>query len=255
VVHHGGVIDTFGDDGHQRSTNGGANWTTAALPLPSGQGSIAASPDEANVIFVSTGQNVYESDNGGSTWTNLGTPDSRRQGRIDFVATNDRAGNAFDLWFGDVSLFRAGCASNPMGGGLRCPVARTGAPASPPPAGWAGPFTRNGASFPPPATQRAHDDAGDIVFDSQAANDACPRLFSSDGGVYFNTLMLIAATGTEMAAMSGILSLITQADHPILTCRVRVSLTLITKAAISTYTSVRRDAGSGEPVSRTRSQI
>src|SRR6185503_15778704 len=47
VVAHGGIIDIFGDDGHQRSTDGGANWTTAALPLPSGQGSIASSPDEA----------------------------------------------------------------------------------------------------------------------------------------------------------------------------------------------------------------
>jgi len=190
VVAHGGIIDTFGDDGHQRSTDGGTNWTTAALPLPSGQGSIAASPDEANVIFVSTGQNIFESDNGGATWTNLGTPDGRRQGRVDFVTTNDRAGNAFDLWFGDVSIFRAGCTSNPAGGGLRCPVARTGAATSPPPAGWAGPFTRNGSSLPPPVTQRAHDDAGDIVFDTQAANDACPRLFSSDGGVYFNTLTM-----------------------------------------------------------------
>ena len=33
----------------------------------------------------------------------------------------------------------------------------------------------------------AHDDAGDIVFDSAVAVDACPEVFSSDGGVYRNT--------------------------------------------------------------------
>ena len=37
VVHHGGIIDLCGDDGHLRSTDGGANWTTSTTaPLPSG---------------------------------------------------------------------------------------------------------------------------------------------------------------------------------------------------------------------------
>jgi hypothetical protein len=33
-----------------------------------------------------------------------------------------------------------------------------------------------------------HDDVGDIAFDAQAEQVACPVLFSSDGGVYFNTI-------------------------------------------------------------------
>ena len=185
VVHHGGIIDLVGDDGHRRSIDGGATWTTATgTPLQSGRSSIAASPDEQDVLFATVGNNVWESDDGGDNWTNLGTPDSRRQGRIPFVAVNDRAGNAFDLWYGDVRLFRAGCTSNPMGGGLRCPTGTVGAIPNPPPptpAGWAGPFTRSVGG---------HDDVGDIVFDSQAANDACPRVFSSDGGVYFNTVAM-----------------------------------------------------------------
>jgi uncharacterized repeat protein (TIGR01451 family) len=185
VVHHGGIIDVVGDDGHRRSINGGGIWTTATgTPLPSGRSSIAASPDEQNVIFATVGNNVWESDDGGANWTNLGTPDSRRQGRIPFVAVNDRAGNAFDLWYGDVRLFRGGCTSNPMGGGLRCPTGTVGPipnPAPPTPAGWAGPFTRSVGG---------HDDVGDIVFDSQVANDACPRIFASDGGVYFNTVAM-----------------------------------------------------------------
>ncbi|MGB5660694.1 MAG: hypothetical protein WBO54_14530, partial [Thermoanaerobaculia bacterium] len=75
VVHDGGIIDTCGDQGHWRSTVGGGagTWTTvtAGLALPGGRCSIAASPDEANVIFAATqsGRNVWESDDGGSSWT------------------------------------------------------------------------------------------------------------------------------------------------------------------------------------------
>lgn len=177
VVHDGGIIDICGDDAHLRSTDGGTTWTQGT-GLPSGRCSIAVSPDEPNVLFVTVANNIYESDDAGANWTNLGTPDSRRQGRIPFVAINDRTGNSFDLWFGDVRLYRGGCTSNPAGGGLRCPMARTGAATSPPPAGWSGPFTRSVGG---------HDDVGDIVFDSQAGNNACPMIFSSDGGVYFNT--------------------------------------------------------------------
>lgn len=191
VVHHGGIIDLAGDDSHRRSIDGGMTWTTATgTPLPSGLASIAASPDEQNVIFATVGANVWESDDGGANWTNLGTPDSGRQGRIPFVAVNDRTGNAFDLWYGDVRLFRAGCTSNPMGGGLRCPTGTVGPipiPPPPTPAGWAGPFTRSVGG---------HDDVADIVFDTQAANDACPRVFASDGGVYRNTAAMSPACHT-----------------------------------------------------------
>jgi hypothetical protein len=175
VVHHGGIVDICGDDGHLRSVDGGASWAPGS-GLPSGVCSIAASPFEKEVLLAAVGANAWESDNGGVSWTNLGTPDARRQGRVMFVATNRRGGEGFDLWYGDVSLFRARCGVG--GAGLRCPMARTGAAASPPPAGWSGPFTRSAG---------AHDDAGDLVFDTKAQSDPCPALFSSDGGVYFNT--------------------------------------------------------------------
>jgi uncharacterized repeat protein (TIGR01451 family) len=187
-----GIIDVCGDDGHSRSTDGGNTWVQGT-GLPGGLCSIAASPDEPYVLLVAASDsNFYESDNAnaatGSTWANLGTPDSRRQGRIPFVVTNDRAGTAFDLWYGDVSLFRGGCTTpaTPAPGGVnRCPAGAV-TPASPPPAGWAGPFTRAG-TVPAPPAQAAHDDAGDLVFDTSAATDACPVIFSSDGGVYRNT--------------------------------------------------------------------
>jgi photosystem II stability/assembly factor-like uncharacterized protein len=175
-----GIVDICGDEGHFRSTDGGLTWTTGGS-LPGGRSSIAVSPDESYVLFVAASDNyVYESDDAGANWTNLGTPDSRRQGRIPFVAVNDRAGTAFDLWYGDVSLFRGGCTTPAVpapGGANRCPAGRA-VPASPPPAGWAGPFTRSAGG---------HDDVGDIIFDPTMAEDACPRLFTSDGGVYRNT--------------------------------------------------------------------
>jgi len=88
------------------------------------------------------------------------------------------ANNVFDLWFGDVSLFRVRCTS--FAAGQRCPSTATAG-------AWVGPFTRRNAVLPPPATQGAHDDLGDLVFDTQALNDACPKILASDGGVYWNT--------------------------------------------------------------------
>ena len=167
IVHHGGVIDLCGEDGHRRSIDGGATWTTAtSSPLPSGRCSLAASPFEAHVLFVVVGELIFESDNGGRSWsTEFANP--VRQGRVPFVATNRRDSQAFDLWFGDVKLLRAGCATpTPAaeGGAARCPASNT--------------WTQHMAG--------AHDDVGDIVFASDAAN-ACPVLFSSDGGVFFNS--------------------------------------------------------------------
>jgi hypothetical protein len=174
VVHHGGIIDLCGSDGHRRSVDGGNTWTTASANgkrLSSGRCSIAVSPDEPHVLFAVVGTSIFESDDAGATWaTQFENP--KPQGRIPFVATNKRSAG-FDLWFGDVSLYRATCATpkNPvLGGKARCP----------PSTAWAGPFTR---------TVGGHDDMGDIAFDTepQAAGDACPVLMSSDGGVYYNT--------------------------------------------------------------------
>lgn len=183
----GGSVDVCGTSGFFHSADGGNNWTQAAVAPPSGLCTLAASPDEAYVVLASSGVSIWETDdaanNAGATWTQLGTPESRTQGRIPFVATNQRAGDNFDLWFGDVRLFRGTCttpATPAPGGALRCPAGRippiAGNPG--PPAGWAGPFTRSAG---------AHDDAGDIAFNPTATVDACPILFSSDGGMHVNT--------------------------------------------------------------------
>lgn len=171
-IQAGGLIDVCGQDGHFRSTNGGTTWTAGGT-IPGGRCSIAASPDESYVLFVFAADNrVYESDDAGATWTNLGNP--QPQGRVPFVVTNQRADtagptNVFDLWAGDVQLFRAGCTTpNPpaQGGANRCPAA----------AAWTN--AQNGA----------HVDGGDLLFDSEVAVDACPVLYSSDGGIQTNTV-------------------------------------------------------------------
>lgn len=174
TVHHGGIIDLCGDDGHRRSTDGGTTWTTATgIPLFSGRCSIAASPDESYVLFAVVGLSIFESDDGGGTW-NTSFVNPAAQGRIPNINTNKRTGSSFDLWFGDVSIFRGGCTTPAVpapGGAARCPASGT----------WAGGFTRGSG---------AHDDTGDIVFDTGVSSDRCPRLMSSDGGVFRNTLVL-----------------------------------------------------------------
>jgi hypothetical protein len=201
VAQAGGTLDVCGDEGHFRSTDRGATWT-ASTGLPTGTCSLAVSPDESYVLFAAASDNrFYETDNADAanpTWIARGSPEMRNtQGRINFVATNQRSNsggnNVFDLWYGDVSLYRGGCttpATRPSpdnGGSPRCPIGYTTLACSTctppityasPPAGWAGPFTRSVG---------AHDDAGDIAFDVTQAVDACPDLFSSDGGVFYNT--------------------------------------------------------------------
>lgn len=172
LVHHGGIIDVCGFDGHRRSTDGGKTWTTAtSSPLPSAaRCSLAASPDESHVLFAVAGVTLFESDNGGKSWA-PSLPNPTPQGRIPFVAVNNRTGRAFDLWLGDVSLFRTSCttpSSTGPGGAPRCNPAGT----------WAGGFTRGAGG---------HDDMGDLAFNPLATENACPLVMSSDGGAYRNT--------------------------------------------------------------------
>ena len=168
VVHDGGIIDICGDDGHQRSTNA-TTWTTAtSSPLQTGRCSLAVSPDEAYVLFAVVGTSIFESDNGGDSWP-VTYANPQPQGRIPFVAANQRQGATFDLWFGDVNVFRGTCTTpspaNP-GGARRCALSAT----------WTN--AQNGA----------HADSGDIAFAPAPAVDACPILFSNDGGVFRNTV-------------------------------------------------------------------
>jgi hypothetical protein len=169
-----GIIDVCGDDGHFRSTDNGVNWTGAsALPAAArGRCSIFPSPDESYVLFlVGLDNNVYESNDAGGTWNNLGN--SGPQGRIPFVVTNQRANNGgnnvFDIWYSDTQLFTTSCTTPAMpaqGGANRCPAVST----------WTNRQTG------------AHWDAGGLEFDSAVTVDACPLLYTSDGGAHTNTV-------------------------------------------------------------------
>jgi hypothetical protein len=175
VVARNNVIDICGDQiGHFRSVNGGVTWTTATgIPLPRGQCSLAVSPWEPYVVFATVGGQVFETDDGGGTWNTTfnPVPPPRFQGRIPFVETNKFPAGVFDLWWGDIDLFRATCGTPVApapGGAARCP--------QPP---WVTNFAR---------PSNAHDDVGSLLFDPNMAVPQCPFLYSSDGGVYRNTI-------------------------------------------------------------------
>lgn len=170
-----GIVDVCGDDGVYRSTDGGDTWTDLEGDLPLsvafGRCSITASPDEDYVVFVNFGRRVFETTDAGATnvaWNEFSIT-SGGGGRIPFVTTNDRT-DGFDLWVGrGVSLARAGCTTpDPLGAGgtQRCPGEGS----------WVN------------AQAGAHDDTGDVVFDTANPVDGCPRVYSSDGGVHTNTV-------------------------------------------------------------------
>jgi hypothetical protein len=165
IVHHGSIIDICGDEGHFRSTDGGATFVAGSTTEPGGTCSLAVSPDEANVLFLSVGTQIFESRDGGASWP-TSFANSGPQGRIPFVKVNDRSGRAFDLWYGDTQLFRAACTTptNTASTAQRCPASGS----------WVN------------AQSGGHWDVGDIAFNPTATVDACPVLFSNDGGVYFN---------------------------------------------------------------------
>ena len=176
AVHHGGTIDVCGDDGHRRSTNAGATWTTASRDrqsaCPAGICSITASPDEAHVLFAVSGVLIFETDDGGGSWsTEFANPSA--QGRIPFVAVNDRTGRDFDLWFGDTSLHRASCI-DPDNANCRrqSPLPQSSS--------WAG-SSRGRVGGP-----RRHG-RHPLRTRTLAERSAALSLMSSDGGVYFNT--------------------------------------------------------------------
>jgi hypothetical protein len=165
-----GIVNVCGDDGVFRSGDAGANWTniTGTLPGPFGRCSITVSPDENYVLVVNFGGRIWQTNDTGATWNEF-TPNATNGSRIPSVETNQRT-TGFDLWVGQgVSLARAACTTpNPAapGGADRCPA----------PGAW----TNEQAG--------AHDDTGDVVFDTGVATDACPRVYSSDGGVFTNTV-------------------------------------------------------------------
>jgi uncharacterized repeat protein (TIGR01451 family) len=200
----GGRSYACGDDGLMFSPNGLPGTWHAAPPKPTstnfgalgGYCSVAVSPDDPRVVFVVFGSPSHaditaagnpeffegrvddsDPDHPTVTWTaQFPYPDDHdgkmdRKSRVPFVVTNDRSANAFDLWVADGSLWRIRCLAG------RTPSCDTDKSL------WKGSFTDHlGGS------QMAHGDSGDLVFEQGIAGDACPALYSSDGGIYANAL-------------------------------------------------------------------
>lgn len=183
VVHHGGIIDICSDRGHFRSQDDGRTWRSAdrgAQPLAGGTCSIVVSPDEPDVLFAVTGTTLSDSVDGGRRWRNrLKHPEGKGSGRIPFLATNPRGPKAYDLWFGDVSLWRRRCLT-PASTTETAP--RCGAD----PQAWDGLTTPDGGFKGFTREAGGHDDTGDIVF-ATTGPTTCPLAFASDGGVFLNT--------------------------------------------------------------------
>ena len=197
-----------GDDGLLESPSGAPNtWTLLGKPTSTlwgtlgGYCSVAVSPDEPSVVYV-VFANAFVGDivtarfpelfewrtdevvvPPAVNWTQLPYPDDvtnplrDRKSRTPVVATNDRTAGfdpadpseGWDLWFGDGSLWRIPCHT---GQTPRCTTDKTR---------WDGSHTDHIGS-----PQEAHGDTGDLEFDPGASIDACPTMYSSDGGVYRN---------------------------------------------------------------------
>lgn len=180
VAAHGRqTVDVIGDNGHLRSNDNGATWSPVppvAGPGPTSGNSpalstLAVSPAEPWVLLAASQNNIFESQDGGATWpTSLTLPlragNSNQQGRIPFIKTNQQStSNQFDVWFGDVNVFKTTAIStNGPGGAARTPLNS-----------WIN------------MQDDGHWDVGDVLFDPRFASGACPALFTSDGGIYRNT--------------------------------------------------------------------
>ena len=167
VAQAGGTVDICGSDGHFRSPDYGQSWVPSTLPTASDVCSIAVSPLESNVIYV-TQNNValWESRDGGANWTMLEDgPGNRRA----FVVTNQTGANSFDLYYGAGPKLRyvSGCDDSTLP--TRCPAAAN---------------LTDGPMLGTDITGAAHDDMGDLEFDPTDATPQCPYLLGTDGGVY-----------------------------------------------------------------------
>ena len=199
-----------GDDGLLISQSGqpGA-WTSLGKPVATlgGYCSLAVSPDEPTVVYVVFAgayfadiavasafnpafpdADFYEGriNESGPTpsivWTKFPYPDDKdgdgvKKIRMPFVTTNDRTAgfdpnnpsDGFDLWVADGSLWRIPCHS---GQTPRCTTDKTK---------WFGSFSDHLGS-----SEDAHGDSGVLVFDPLTSSNACPTLYSSDGGIFSN---------------------------------------------------------------------
>jgi hypothetical protein len=192
----GGLTYVCGQDGVMKSPDGKTGWQTLTTPSDStgsyrGYCSMAVHPDFPSAIFLVFSRTTYfdpifdirqsayfASFDGGQTWSAMPHPDGTGQKRVPMIAVNRRS-NGLDVWLGAGNLYRMPC-SDTFPAGLICPLTNT--------TKWKGTFTdAGGFTGFPRDLQKAHGDTGDLLFDPRVTKDARLILYSSDGGVYWNT--------------------------------------------------------------------
>jgi hypothetical protein len=162
---NGTIVDTCGQVGHLRSTDGGVTFADPATgtdPLlncgatfGAGSHAITVSPFESGVILAApTANTVYESDDGGQTWTNLNIPSAGKSGRAPYVKTHVEDATHFILYASnqDESYWQTCNASGP---GLRCSTT------------WK-------------SVSRGHGDPSEVAF---PPGGTCPEFMTDDGGI------------------------------------------------------------------------
>lgn len=172
-------VDVCGDSGYARSTSGGAtagSFAAGTNPLPAGgfmPCTIDTAPNNPNIVFTTHYKGVnasgfcqpefLQSIDGGQTWTDMQLEDDNC--RNPWVVTHpalDGTPGKFDVFEGTGNKVRH----------QQCDAV-TGCLAGV--ANWA------------QVDSGAHADPSDIAFDTSVPN-GCPRLLSTDGGVYRTTV-------------------------------------------------------------------
>ena len=122
------------------------------------------SPDKADTILLSVGTAFFESIAVAGSRRSLGNPG--QEGWMPLVRTNDRAAMSFDFHTRDTQLWRAS----------RTTPANPSSTAASHPAGGSWANIQTGG----------HWDVGYVAFEPMQSVNACPILFSEDGGIYFD---------------------------------------------------------------------
>lgn len=169
----GTIVDICANDGHHRSTDGGAHWTlhnTAADALAGCSSSgepiaITESPYESGVLFAIVGpQSLFESDSAGANWTQITTPPSgfNRPWWVKANPSGDNMANHFDVYFGTGrDTYKQTCTGT--GPGLRCGNTWTGV-----------------------SVDHSASDSMEVAFSTAAGNN-CAVFLAGDGGVHKTT--------------------------------------------------------------------
>ncbi len=183
-------IDVCGDNGYARSTTGGAtagSFAAGTNPIPAGgfgPCTVATAPQDPDTVYTThySGVNAsgfcipqfQQSTDGGTNWVDMGISDANC--RDPWVVTHpalDGDPTHYEVYEGTGVLIRHQHCDASLAGKCAAGVGN-----------WAD------------ITDGSHSDTSDIAFDTSVPN-GCPRLLSSDGGVFRTTVAPASCVGTQ----------------------------------------------------------